>query len=92
MIPTKPEDYEVAIPIDKKILKAEVEGLLKDKPIEYIETFLDASGSWSSTKPLSVNAKCTCPKIIVTNKGKKRNTGFGRISNGYDRRFCPIHH
>lgn len=41
MQPTKPEDYEVAIPIDKKVLKKEVEYMLDHSPDSPTHPFSD---------------------------------------------------
>ena len=92
MQPTKPEDYEVAIPIDKKVLKAEIE-----KMIEGTQPILDEPGwmtmALSKPKEPPKTVKCTCAKQFYT---KKRNKKKGLIvmrrqSNGYTNRGCPVH-
>lgn len=89
MIPTKPEDYEVAIPQDPKFLREEVERLTtnNDEPF-WLSKNMELQ---KQNKPQTV--KCTCAKQFFT---KKRNRKKGLIvmkkqTNGYTNIGCPVH-
>lgn len=95
MHPEKPEDYETAIPIDKKVLRAEIERMIEgsdpSEPEEPPLFWLEKNRKLQKeNKPTIV--KCTCPIQIHT---KKRDKKKGLIvmkkqNNGYFP-HCPIH-
>ena len=100
MLPKSPEDYEVAIPQDKKALRAEVEEMIggeKKEVEEDVEIPVWGSGppKGGSHEPVAT-VKCTCAKQFFT---KKRNKKKGLIvmrrrreDNGYTNQGCPVHY
>ena len=88
MIPTKPEDYEVAIPQDKNQLKKEVEEMINDSIPFWLE-----KNKQLQRENKTETVKCTCAKQFFT---KKRNRKKGLIvmkrqTNGYTNQGCPVH-
>lgn len=97
MYPEKPEDYETAIPIDKKVLRAEIERMIEggsssDDVSNYEPLFWLAKNKQLQKENKPTIVKCTCPIQIHT---KKRDKKKGLIvmkkqNNGYFP-HCPIH-
>lgn len=89
MTPTKPEDYETAIPQDPKFLREEVEKLAANSSEEPFWLRKNRELQKQNT-PKTV--KCTCAKQFYTKKRRKKNvTVISRTSNGYTNQGCPVH-
>lgn len=100
MIPTKPEDYEPAIPTDKKILKMEVKNMINGfndmtDYDAYIQTKLLLNAEAADVVATEV-VKCTCPIKLTLNKKKRKAIESGKlevihnVKNGYVI-YCPVH-
>jgi len=85
MHPEKPEDWEVALPTDKKVLRKMVEEML----VNDTESKMDDNIIYV---PVTSKPKCTCPIKIQTKKRKKHGQliTVQKANNGYYNK-CPIH-